>query len=1206
MGSESVKPSILIVDDTPENLDILKGVLIDDYMVRPAINGKLALRLALMEPQPDLILLDIMMADMDGYEVCRQLKRDIRTQDIPVIFVTAKSGDRDELEGFQIGAVDYITKPISPAVVKARVKTHLALRGFNVEMEEKNRRLYEINERLTDSMEQLSASEDRFRSLVQTIPDIVYKIDSEGKFIFLNKSVERLGYHQSDLIGKHFSEIIHSADVHDASLEKVLERIGRGNLNPEQKVFDERRSGLRMTNGLEIRLRTKSGESVGVAEIKNIDSSTINVEVNSTGLYGEVGHDTSYRSRQYVGTVGVIRDVTDRQKAQKAFMDERMLLRQLIDSVPMPIFFADDSGILIFSNDSFRRFTDIDGDQLEGSNLKELFGKEKKTEIESMFSDLLDDSDTNKIRKEMELKLVDGRVHDVDVFFSKFHKSGSDRPAIIGVIVDITEQKAFTAELIKAKRHAEEMAIKAKVASQAKGDFLANMSHEIRTPLNAVIGLTHLSLQTELTVQQRDYLGKISLSANALLSLLNDILDFSKIEAGKLAMESVKFSLDAVMGGLVAILSVKSQEKGLELLLDIDNAVPASMEGDSHRLGQVLTNLVGNAIKFTEQGEVCLNVAVASETADDIVLDFIVRDTGIGMTPEQVGNLFKEFSQGDASTTRKYGGTGLGLAISKRLVDMMGGELRVESMPEQGSRFMFTARFYKTVGGEQKLLRPVEDISELNILVVDDNQSARDISTGSLAALGYDAATSVASAKEAIERISAAQTDSKPFDLVLMDWKMPEMNGLQAARHIKTQLELATMPKIIMVTAYGQKEVMSASDDYELLDGFLMKPINRSSLLDAIMTAFGHQSASQLFVRGTSNSVTKLAGTSLLLVEDNDINQQVARELLEQAKIRVTIANDGQEALDMVAKERFDAVLMDLQMPVMDGFEATRKIRSQKNFADLIIIAMTANAMVGDREKCLEAGMNDHVGKPVVPNELYATLVKWIHNSPEVKILPVSGSVPDKSGLPTIPPLPGVDVLVGQRNVGGNSALYRKILKKFTQSQRDACRHMENCRKNADGPALEQAAHALKGVAATIGAEKLAILAGTIENLAKTPEGLAGTVELLEETASELASVCSVIESSIAIAAPADESRQHHTDSGIDILQPLFQRAVNLLVEFDSGVDKVVREIVPLVGSESRLARLELIQNAIENYDFETSLDLFHQWAEEEGIQLEV
>lgn len=404
MNNEPRKPTILIVDDTLENLDILKGMLSEDYVVRPAINGSLALRLAVIDPQPDLILLDIMMPEIDGYEVCRQLKRDIRTQNIPVIFVTAKTRDTDELEGLQIGAVDYITKPINPNIVKARIKTHLALRYMNMEMEEKNQRLCEINEKLSESLEQLSSSEERFRGLVQTIPDIVYKIDSDGNFTFLNKSIERLGYHQSDLIGKHFSKIIHSTDIQNASLDKVIEKIGKGTKNPEQKLFDERRTGLRMTSGLEICLKTKGGGAAEFAEVKNINLATVSVEVNSTGLYGDVGNETSYSTRQYVGTVGVIRDVTDRHKAQSAFMEERMLLRQLIDAVPLPIFFLDDHKQVIFSNDAFRQFTGIDGDELEGIKLKNLFCEDEKPRIEALLANILDNPDTHHIHEELDIK----------------------------------------------------------------------------------------------------------------------------------------------------------------------------------------------------------------------------------------------------------------------------------------------------------------------------------------------------------------------------------------------------------------------------------------------------------------------------------------------------------------------------------------------------------------------------------------------------------------------------------------------------------------------------------------------------------------------------------------------------------------------------------------------------------------------------------
>ncbi|MBF0179186.1 MAG: response regulator [Magnetococcales bacterium] len=692
MPEKAARPSILIVDDAPENLDVLKAALMEEYMVRPAINGQVALRLAGLDPQPDLILLDVMMPGMDGFEVCRRLKANEITREIPVIFVTARGEVQDELEGLRLGAVDYLTKPVSPHILHARVRTHLALRGARQELEENNRRLYEINERLTDSMEQLSASEDRFRGLVQTIPDIVYKIDTEGKFTFLNKSIERLGYHQSDLIGKHFTEIIHSADIPDVSLSKVLERIDPGSADPERKVFDERRSGLRMTIGLEIRLKTRKGMTDGVFELKNIDDRLINVEVNSTGLYGEVGNATAYRTRQYIGTVGVIRDVTERQKAQQAFMEERRLLRWLIDAVPLPIFFFGNDGRLIFSNVPFRRFIGREEGDAEGLELQAMFHHEDRDKIVGMVTTLLTDPQRDRLHMEAALHAFGEELTcDMDILLCKFRRTEQELPAMIGVLVDITEQKAIHARLVDARQQAE-------AASRAKGDFLANMSHEIRTPLNAVIGLTHLCLQTTLTGQQRDYLNKVHLAANVLLHLVNDILDFSRIEADRLTLEDCPFDLEEVLGRVEAMLSVTSRQKGLELVFDTCKDVTRQLQGDSFRLGQVLANLTGNAIKFTEKGAVRLSTEVEEETPERVTLRFTVRDTGIGMTQEQLRGLFREFTQADSSITRKYGGTGLGLAISKRLVEMMGGRIGVESQPGVGSRFYFTIPFLKHQG----------------------------------------------------------------------------------------------------------------------------------------------------------------------------------------------------------------------------------------------------------------------------------------------------------------------------------------------------------------------------------------------------------------------------------------------------------------------------------------------------------------------------
>ena len=397
------------------------------------------------------------------------------------------------------------------------------------------------------------------------------------------------------------------------------------------------------------------------------------------------------------------------------------------------------------------------------------------------------------------------------------------------------------------------------------------------------------------------------------------------------------------------------------------------------------------------------------------------------MNPEQIDGLFQEFNQGDTSTTRKYGGTGLGLAISKRLVEMMSGEIRVESQPGSGSHFMFTARFGKVDEQPLALPKPAENIRGLRILVVDDNDSARKITAKHLEALTYDPVC-VAGGEKAIDSLVAADADGSPFDLVILDWRMPGMNGMETARQIKTGQLLKIIPTIIMVTAYGQEDVTSSPEDKQLLDGFVMKPVSLMLLFEAIMVAFGHTPISRLLSGNTDSQAANLAGIKLLLAEDNEINQQVARELLQKVGVQLVVADNGQEAVDLVDKEAFDGVLMDLQMPVMDGLEATRRIREQKSAEAFPIIAMTANAMAGDRERCLAVGMNDHVAKPVVPEEMYAMLSKWITNRSEQSAPPKPSR--EISMVRPLPPLPGIDTTKGLRNVAGNTQLYRNILLK--------------------------------------------------------------------------------------------------------------------------------------------------------------------------------
>ena len=465
-------------------------------------------------------------------------------------------------------------------------------------------------------------------------------------------------------------------------------------------------------------------------------------------------------------------------------------------------------------------------------------------------------------------------------------------------------------------------------ATRAKSDFLANMSHEIRTPMNAVIGMAHLALKTDLTPRQYDYLKKIDISAKSLLGIINDILDFSKIEAGKLTMESVDFQLEDTLDNISTLVGNKTQEKGLELLFNIDPSVPTALVGDPLRLGQILINLSNNAVKFTELGEIVVSTGLIEKNETQVRLKFSVRDTGIGMTSEQAANLFQPFVQADSSTTRKYGGTGLGLTICKRLVEMMGGEIWVESEPGRGSTFIFTAEFGMGTQKAQKRFWPSADLRGKRVLVVDDNDTSRGIFQEMLESFSLEV-TLAASGPEGLSELGKA-SESQPFELVIMDWQMPGMDGIETSKRIKNQKGLIKIPAIIMATAYGREEVLQRTQELEL-DGFLLKPVSPSMLFDTIMQALGKETQAVSRIgrekKNESEIIAAIAGARVLLVEDNEINQQVAKEILEGAGLVVTIADNGREAVDRVQSSEFEAVLMDVQMPVMDGYEATRRIR---------------------------------------------------------------------------------------------------------------------------------------------------------------------------------------------------------------------------------------------------------------------------------------
>jgi two-component system sensor histidine kinase/response regulator len=638
-------------------------------------------------------------------------------------------------------------------------------------------------------------------------------------------------------------------------------------------------------------------------------------------------------------------------------------------------------------------------------------------------------------------------------------------------------------------------------ATKAKSDFLANMSHEIRTPMNAVIGMAHLALKTDLSAKQYDYLKKIDISAKALLGIINDILDFSKIEAGKLAMESVDFQLEDTLDNISTLVGIKTQEKGLELLFKTDPSVPTALVGDPLRLGQILVNLSNNAVKFTDSGEIVVSTELIKKDDARVTLKFSVRDTGIGMTAEQAARLFQPFAQADSSTTRKYGGTGLGLTISKRLAEMMGGEIWVESEPGGGSTFSFTANFGLGKEMAKKRFKPTSDLRGMKVLVVDDNATSRNIFGEMLESFSFEV-TLAASGQEGLTELEKA-SKIQPYDLVIMDWQMPGIDGIEASRRIKKHAGLSKIPAIVMVTAYGREEVLQQVEEVGL-EGFLLKPVSPSMLFDAIMQAFGKAVPEVSRVaqgkKQAAGALENIQGARMLLVEDNEINQQVAKEILEGAGLNITLANNGQEAVKSVKENNYDAVLMDVQMPVMDGYTATREIRNLKSeIRNIPIIAMTAHAMAGDEQKSLEAGMNDHVTKPIDPNQLFATLQKWIKPVAERAVFQKSPvcdtpAAPDQTvavgeNLPES--LPGFDLAEGLKRLQGNKRLYRKLLLNFA---RDYCGGANDIRQALDVNDFPQAhslVHNLKGMAGNLAATELYAAAMDLEKHVKSSEGQA-------------------------------------------------------------------------------------------------------------------
>ncbi len=1021
------------------------------------------------------------------------------------------------------------------------------------------------------AQQRLQQREQEFREVLDQAPDMVIGLNTQGLVDYWNPQATLvLGYTAEAAQGRTLTELI---------VPERMRSIWRARLALYHQAGDEGEKG----RSGDMQAQRASGEE----------------------FFLEF-------SMQRTPTVGgwrllfFARDVTDRRQAAEKLQLTETYYRSILEFSP--------SALLVVTGDGLVRNFNGATERLFGYVRAQVIGQPLTMLIPGALPEnLLDPNNTslNGVERVLQGQRGNGHTFPLALALAEMPQIEPGVRLFAAHMRNLEAEHEYQQTLRDARRLAEE-------ANQAKSDFLANMSHEIRTPMNAIIGLSFLALKTDLQPRQRDYLNKIQQSGQHLLGILNDILDFSKVEAGKLEVELIPFTLDKVLENVVNVIADKANIKGLELICDVAANLPTTLLGDPLRLGQILINYANNAIKFTESGEVVIVVRLQEQLGQELLMRFEVRDTGIGLTAEQMGRLFQSFSQADNSTTRQYGGTGLGLAISKKLSQLMGGDVGVSSVPGQGSTFWFTARLGLSPVSPP-VVKPAIDVRGRRVLVVDDNDNAAHVLTEMLNAMHF-AAKAVHSGPAAIAAVREAAADGHAFDVVLLDWQMPHMDGIETAQRIQA-LPLQMQPQMAVVSAYGRDDVRRSALSVGISDT-MSKPVTASVLFNTMMNVLGRQNTVTRITTSpernasAQQALAPVRGARILLVDDNELNQQVGRELLQEAGFVVDVADDGQIAVDMVRRSLlapsataaptttdYDLVLMDMQMPVMDGITATQLLRQDVRLQQLPILAMTANARPEDRQRCLAAGMQDFVAKPIDPDSLWRTLAQWLperrSQAAAASAIPIAGDPMDPMpaaprGLPRIP---GLNTTLGLQRVMGNQPLYQRLLHQFLSGQNDVPARIAQALAANDRATAERLAHTLRGVSGQIGASGVQEAANVLENAIHRGHDLGALTLLQEKLNGHLTPLVEALHQALTsdnaeVATAAAEAAIAASERTLppEQLQQLYQQLQALLADDDAQVVDLLNQHAATLQQGLGPA-YNTIHRAVSNYDFNVALD---------------